>query len=166
MVNGYSIVTYQRPLKASDELDQQIYTNGSQAIIWGVGPLNDKGEVSFHSHYLKGDRFIEFSRPPAWNCPISELQDQPQQHQPQQSQQLNVDRAQNYQDNNAQVNDAFSKFNYRYDTFIELIIYAISCQTWSFLFFNLSIASFPVIGNIYDLQYRIVSFHRFRERII
>ncbi|KAJ8686999.1 hypothetical protein QAD02_022793, partial [Eretmocerus hayati] len=45
MVNGYSIVTYQRPLKASDELDQPILTNASQAIIWGVGPLNDKGEA-------------------------------------------------------------------------------------------------------------------------
>ncbi|XP_018392522.1 PREDICTED: protein Skeletor, isoforms B/C-like isoform X2 [Cyphomyrmex costatus] len=70
MVNGYSIVTYQRPLKASDELDQKILTNGSQAIIWAIGPLNDRQEVSFHSHYLKTDRFIEFGRPPAWNCPM------------------------------------------------------------------------------------------------
>jgi len=72
MVNGYSIVTYQRPLKASDELDRPILTNGSQAIIWAVGPLNDRQEVSFHSSYLKqqSDRFIEFGRPPAWNCPM------------------------------------------------------------------------------------------------
>ncbi|XP_018308259.1 protein Skeletor, isoforms B/C isoform X1 [Mycetomoellerius zeteki] len=70
MVNGYSIVTYQRPLKASDELDQPILTNVSQAVIWAIGPLNDRQEVSFHSHYLKTDRFIEFSRPPAWNCPM------------------------------------------------------------------------------------------------
>ncbi|OXU29814.1 hypothetical protein TSAR_013407 [Trichomalopsis sarcophagae] len=99
MVNGYSIVTYQRPLKASDELDRQIYTNISQAVIWAIGPLNDKGEVSFHSNYLKGDRFIEFGRPPAWNCPVPELQEaQPQQqhqnrvqHQPQQSQKLQED---------------------------------------------------------------------------
>ncbi|XP_011500407.1 PREDICTED: protein Skeletor, isoforms B/C [Ceratosolen solmsi marchali] len=78
MVNGYSIVTYQRPLRMSDELDQEILTNVSQAIIWAVGPLNDKNEVSFHSNYLKGDRFIEFGRPPAWNCPMPELQDQQQ----------------------------------------------------------------------------------------
>lgn len=70
MVNGYSIVTYQRPLKASDELDRQIRTNGSQAIIWAIGPLNERREVSFHSHYLKTDKFIEFGRPPAWNCPM------------------------------------------------------------------------------------------------
>ena len=70
MVNGYSIVTYQRPLKASDELDRQIITNRSQAIIWAVGPLNERREVSFHSHYLKTDKFIEFGRPPVWNCPM------------------------------------------------------------------------------------------------
>lgn len=74
MVNGFSIVTYQRPLKAEDELDRQIFTNGSQAIIWGKGPLNDKNEVGFHTSYLKGDRFIDFGRPPAWNCPTAEEQ--------------------------------------------------------------------------------------------
>ncbi|XP_012227844.1 protein Skeletor, isoforms B/C isoform X1 [Linepithema humile] len=70
MVNGYSIVTYQRPLKASDELDRPILTNRSQAIIWAIGPLNERQEVSFHSNYLNTDRFIDFSRPPAWNCPM------------------------------------------------------------------------------------------------
>lgn len=70
MVNGYSIVTYQRPLKASDELDLPILTNRSQAIIWAIGPLNELREVSFHSNYLKTDRFIDFGRPPAWNCPM------------------------------------------------------------------------------------------------
>ncbi|XP_066581396.1 protein Skeletor, isoforms B/C [Prorops nasuta] len=76
LVNGYSIVTYQRPLKPSDELDRQILTNRSQAIIWAIGPLNERQEVSFHPHYLKTDRFIEFGRPPAWNCPIPD-QEQP-----------------------------------------------------------------------------------------
>lgn len=70
MVNGYSIVTYQRPLKASDELDRAIITNGSQPVLWAIGPLNDRNEVSFHTNYLKTDRFIEFGRPPAWNCPM------------------------------------------------------------------------------------------------
>ncbi|XP_063979976.1 protein Skeletor, isoforms B/C isoform X2 [Diachasmimorpha longicaudata] len=74
MVNGYSIVTYQRPLSASDELDRQIRTNGSQAIIWAIGPLNERNEVSFHSHYLKTDRFIEFGRPPSWNCPMPDME--------------------------------------------------------------------------------------------
>ncbi|XP_014486776.1 PREDICTED: protein Skeletor, isoforms B/C [Dinoponera quadriceps] len=71
IVNGYSIVTYQRPLRASDELDLPILTKGSQAIIWAIGPLNERQEVSFHDiAYLKNDRFIEFGRPPAWNCPM------------------------------------------------------------------------------------------------
>ncbi|XP_070167433.1 protein Skeletor, isoforms B/C isoform X1 [Polyergus mexicanus] len=70
MVNGYSIVTYQRPLRANDELDRPILTNKSQAVIWAIGPLNERQEVSFHSRYLKTDRFMEFSRPPAWNCPM------------------------------------------------------------------------------------------------
>lgn len=88
MVNGYSIVTYQRPLQASDELDVSIVTNSSQAIIWGIGPLNDKGEVGFHTSYLKKDRLFEFGRPPAWNCPVPDVHEQPAPSQPQsQSQQ-------------------------------------------------------------------------------
>nr|XP_012143915.1 PREDICTED: protein Skeletor, isoforms B/C [Megachile rotundata] len=72
LVDGYSIVTYQRLLKTNDELDHQILTNDSQAIIWAIGPLNERLEVSFHSDYLKTDRFIDFGRPPVWNCPIPE----------------------------------------------------------------------------------------------
>ncbi|XP_034178877.1 LOW QUALITY PROTEIN: DM13 and DOMON_DOH domain-containing protein skeletor [Osmia lignaria lignaria] len=72
LVDGYSIVTYQRALKTNDELDHQILTNGSQAIIWAIGPLNERLEVSFHTDYLKSDRFIDFGRPPVWNCPIPE----------------------------------------------------------------------------------------------
>ncbi|XP_019756540.2 protein Skeletor, isoforms B/C isoform X1 [Dendroctonus ponderosae] len=72
MVNGYSIVTFQRPLKASDQFDLPILTNQSQAIIWAVGPLNQRDEVSFHSSYLKHDSFIDFARPAKWNCPLPE----------------------------------------------------------------------------------------------
>lgn len=72
MVNGYSIVTYQRLQRAADEFDKPIFTNRSQAIIWAVGPLNQRDEVSFHSKYTKGDRFIDFGRPARWNCPSPE----------------------------------------------------------------------------------------------
>lgn len=72
MVNGYSIVTYQRPLKASDELDRTIFTNTTQAIIWAIGPLNERNEVSFHTHYTKGDKFVDFGRSAKWNCPMPE----------------------------------------------------------------------------------------------
>lgn len=73
MVNGYSIVTFQRPLKASDQFDLPIQINGSQAIVWGIGPLNQRTEVSFHTKYTKGDRLIEFGREPIWNCPDGEM---------------------------------------------------------------------------------------------
>lgn len=74
MVNGYSIVTYQRPIKASDDLDLSILRNESQAIVWAVGPLNERQEVSFHSHFNRADQFINFGRKPLWNCPRPEGQ--------------------------------------------------------------------------------------------
>ncbi|KAK0162557.1 hypothetical protein PV327_006325 [Microctonus hyperodae] len=75
LVNGYSIVTYQRPLIATDELDISIIRNNSQAIIWAIGPLNERNEVSFHSNYLKGSsKLIEFARPPTWNCPMPDVE--------------------------------------------------------------------------------------------
>lgn len=72
MVNGYSIVTFQRPLKATDKFDLPISLNGSQAIVWAIGPLNQRQEVSFHSQYTNGDRLIDFGRQAVWNCPLSE----------------------------------------------------------------------------------------------
>lgn len=77
MVNGYSIVTYQRPLKASDQYDKPILTNTTQAIIWAIGPLNQRNEVSFHSHYPKTSQFLDFGRPAKWNCPMPENEQPP-----------------------------------------------------------------------------------------
>lgn len=71
-VNGYSIVTYQRPLKATDEFDLPIIVNSSQAIAWAIGPLNQRLEVSFHSLYSRSTKLIQFGREPQWNCPLSE----------------------------------------------------------------------------------------------
>lgn len=70
MVNGFSIVTYQRPLKASDRFDLQIHTNRSQAIVWAIGPLNDRTETSYHNKVLRQTRLINFGRQPTWNCPV------------------------------------------------------------------------------------------------
>ncbi|CAK1540882.1 unnamed protein product [Leptosia nina] len=75
LVNGYSIVTYQRPLRASDHLDLPVLTNASQPIIWAIGPLNSRNEVSYHHHFTKSDRFVEFGRAPVWNCPMPENED-------------------------------------------------------------------------------------------
>lgn len=71
-VNGYSIVTYQRPLKATDAYDLPIIGNSSQAIAWAIGPLNQRLEVSFHSLFSKQTKIIKFGREPSWNCPLSE----------------------------------------------------------------------------------------------
>ncbi|KAE8752192.1 Skeletor [Frankliniella occidentalis] len=70
LVNGYSIVTYQRPLAARDSLDKPVLTNGSQPVIWAVGPLNQRQEVSYHSLANRDDIFLEFGRAPRWNCPL------------------------------------------------------------------------------------------------
>ncbi|KAL0861185.1 hypothetical protein ABMA27_009668 [Loxostege sticticalis] len=84
LVNGYSIVTYQRALKAADELDRPVLTNQSQPVIWALGPLNSRNEVSYHHHFTKSDKFIEFGRPPVWNCPMPEGEDE---HRPEPQQQ-------------------------------------------------------------------------------
>lgn len=72
MVNGYSIVTYQRPIRAQDKYDLSILTSEPQAIAWAIGPLNQRNEVSYHSQFTHGDQFIDFGRPPVWNCPMPE----------------------------------------------------------------------------------------------
>lgn len=71
-MNGYSIVTYQRPLRATDEFDLPIIANTSQAIAWAIGPLNQRLEVSYHTLYSKSTKLIQFGREPKWNCPLSE----------------------------------------------------------------------------------------------
>lgn len=72
MVNGYSIVTYQRSINATDKLDLPISRNGFEAIVWGIGPLNERKETSFHTYYNKHTHYIDFSRLPTWNCPMPE----------------------------------------------------------------------------------------------
>lgn len=71
-MNGYSIVTYQRPLKATDEFDLPIIGNSTQAIAWAIGPLNQRYEVSYHTLFSKQTKLIQFGREPSWNCPLSE----------------------------------------------------------------------------------------------
>ncbi|XP_055923228.1 protein Skeletor, isoforms B/C isoform X2 [Eupeodes corollae] len=72
MVNGYSIVTYQRSLGAADRYDLPIVMNTSQAIVWAIGPLNQRNEVSYHSKYTKNVHLVNFGRQPTWNCPMPE----------------------------------------------------------------------------------------------
>lgn len=51
--------------------DQHVYSDGNQAVIWAIGPLNSKEEVSYHRLRSKGNLFIDFARTPKWNCPNS-----------------------------------------------------------------------------------------------
>lgn len=77
IVNDYSIVTYQRPLKAADDFDRPIFVNKTQPIIWAIGPLNQRFEVSYHSTFLKKNKLIDFGRQPFWNCPIPDGENKP-----------------------------------------------------------------------------------------
>ena len=72
MVNGYSIVTFQRALRAADSCDLSISVNESTAIVWGLGPLNERNEVSYHTHFNRKTMSINFGRQPTWNCPMPE----------------------------------------------------------------------------------------------
>lgn len=72
MVNGYSIVTYQRSLNATDKLDLPISITKPEAVVWAIGPLNERKETSFHTHYTKRTHYVDFGRQPTWNCPMPE----------------------------------------------------------------------------------------------
>lgn len=52
-----------------EKYDQHVYSDGPQAVVWALGPINGKGEVSYHKLRTKGDLFIDFARAPQWNCP-------------------------------------------------------------------------------------------------
>lgn len=71
VINQFTMLTYRQPLRAKDRYDTTIYTNGSQPVIWAVGPVNSKGEVSYHQKRLFGDLYFDFGRIPQWNCPIA-----------------------------------------------------------------------------------------------
>ncbi|GAB6022740.1 hypothetical protein CHUAL_006836 [Chamberlinius hualienensis] len=67
-VQGYTMITYQRPIAAIDRWDKPIL-DGPQAIIWAIGPLNSLNEVSYHTSKNTDDHVIDFGRVPQWNCP-------------------------------------------------------------------------------------------------
>lgn len=46
-------------------------------VIWAIGPLNQRFEVSYHTEFLKKNKFIDFGRQPFWNCPIPENEGKP-----------------------------------------------------------------------------------------
>ncbi|XP_068237883.1 protein Skeletor, isoforms B/C isoform X1 [Palaemon carinicauda] len=74
LINDFTMLTFQRPLRAVDSSDVGILTNGSQAVIWAIGPVNSQGDTSYHTLRSRGDMFVDFSRTPRWNCPLPEEQ--------------------------------------------------------------------------------------------
>lgn len=47
-----------------------MYSDGPQAVIWALGPLNQRQEVSYHTSRVNREPlFIDFARSPKWNCP-------------------------------------------------------------------------------------------------
>ena len=71
IINEFTMLTYRRPLGKDDQYDTAIRTNGSQAVIWAMGPINNKGEVSYHSKRINKNMLLDFGRIPQWNCPIA-----------------------------------------------------------------------------------------------
>ncbi|XP_037092885.1 protein Skeletor, isoforms B/C-like [Pollicipes pollicipes] len=70
-INGFSMLTLQRPLKAADRLDRSISTQQPQAVIWAVGPVSGAGDIGYHRRRVRGDLLLHFGRRPAWNCPVT-----------------------------------------------------------------------------------------------
>jgi len=58
-VNGFTILTFQRKLGTADIYDKTILTNGSQPVIWAVGPIKD-GLAQYHSLRNKGSFVLSF----------------------------------------------------------------------------------------------------------
>ncbi|KAF2366388.1 DOMON domain [Trinorchestia longiramus] len=83
LINDFTMLTFQRPLRAVDRDDRPIFTNSSQAVIWAVGPVNSQGHASYHTLRTRGNMFVDFGRTPQWNCPLPD--DPPQSSSPQQS---------------------------------------------------------------------------------
>lgn len=74
IVNGYSMVTFKRPqLGVDEQLDQHVYSDGQQSVIWAIGSLNANKEIGYHRLRTKTSMFIDFARNPQWNCPVPDL---------------------------------------------------------------------------------------------
>ena len=41
----FTMLTYRQPLLAKDRFDTPILTNGSQPVIWAMGPVNSKVNI-------------------------------------------------------------------------------------------------------------------------
>ncbi|GIX99367.1 hypothetical protein CDAR_470311 [Caerostris darwini] len=57
--NGTTTITFKRPLKAEDKLyDQNIYTDGPQAVLWAIGSIQDGNLVASPTLYAPKETFF------------------------------------------------------------------------------------------------------------
>ncbi|XP_043207358.1 protein Skeletor, isoforms D/E-like [Amphibalanus amphitrite] len=70
-INGFSMLTFQRPLNSSDRWDTAVVPDQRQAVVWAVGPVSAAGDVGYHRRRVRGDLQLHFGRAPAWNCPVT-----------------------------------------------------------------------------------------------
>ncbi|GFY48301.1 cytochrome b561, DM13 and DOMON domain-containing protein At5g54830 [Trichonephila inaurata madagascariensis] len=69
--NKTTIITFKRHLKAEDKLhDQNIYTDGPQAVLWAVGSLENGNLAGSPRLRTRGNLLLDFGRDPNWNCPL------------------------------------------------------------------------------------------------
>ncbi|XP_055930349.1 uncharacterized protein LOC129960762 [Argiope bruennichi] len=69
--NKTSMITFKRPLKAEDKIyDQNIYTDGPQAVLWAVGPIEEGNLPGTPKLHTRGNLLLDFGRDPNWNCPL------------------------------------------------------------------------------------------------
>ena len=54
LINDFTMLTFQRPLRATDSNDLPVRTNATQAVIWAVGPVNSQGHTSYHTLRSRG----------------------------------------------------------------------------------------------------------------
>lgn len=45
-------------LSEDKDYDQHIYSDGPQAVMWAVGPINDRSDVSYHSMHSQGVYYV------------------------------------------------------------------------------------------------------------
>ncbi|KAB7495687.1 Protein Skeletor, partial [Armadillidium nasatum] len=74
-INDFTMLTFQRPLKAGDGADKSFDVNKAQSVIWAIGPVNSQGDTSYHRLRNRDDIKIDFGRPPKWNCPLPDTQE-------------------------------------------------------------------------------------------
>ncbi|XP_068625732.1 protein Skeletor, isoforms B/C [Battus philenor] len=67
--DGLTVLSYRRSLQPDEPMDRAWNTEGTQYVVWAVGPLDDAGEPAYHRLYHRADVTLQLSRsPPTADC--------------------------------------------------------------------------------------------------